>query len=90
MSYKSKLTGLAPGLVKLAENAVEGRMKANPWIKDIKLKGTELHTSHDGSGKKVITIQMLNETGGRVESIHMEETGEVSVKGTAKGKGTNK
>lgn len=60
------------------------------FIMLIHCRGTELHTSHDGSGKKVITIQMLNETGGRVESIHMEETGEVSVKGTAKGKGSKK
>lgn len=43
-------------------------------------RGTQLHTSHDGSGKKVISIQMLNERNARVETIHVEENGAVEVK----------
>ena len=43
-------------------------------------RGTLLHPSHDGSGKKVISIQMLNEKKARVETIHVDENGDVDVK----------
>lgn len=56
----------------------------------IHCRGTKLYISYNRLGKKVITIQMLNKTGSWVKSIHVEETGEVTIKGTAKGKGTKK
>nr|POF23976.1 hypothetical protein CFP56_54912 [Quercus suber] len=43
-------------------------------------RGTQLHTSHDGSGKRVISIQMLNERNARIETIHVDEQGDVDVK----------
>ena len=43
-----------------------------------------LHPSHDGSGKKVISIQMLNENKARVETIHVDENGDVDVKKKSK------
>jgi hypothetical protein len=39
-----------------------------------------LHKSHDGSGKEVISIQMLNEDAKRVETIHVQEDGTTEVK----------
>lgn len=50
----------------------------------ILLRGNLLHTSHDGSGKKVISIQMLNERNARVETIHGDEKGGVDVKKLSK------
>ncbi|KAF2206694.1 hypothetical protein CERZMDRAFT_103129 [Cercospora zeae-maydis SCOH1-5] len=79
-SIKTKLAGLAPQMKTFAEKAVTDRMAANSVIKDINLKGTQLHVSHDGSGKKVISIQMLNERAARVETIHVDEEGNVDVK----------
>ncbi|PSK42488.1 hypothetical protein B9Z65_4402 [Elsinoe australis] len=79
-SWKSKLVGLAPHLKTHAEKACQERMAKNPAIKDVKLKGTQLHTSHDGSGKKVISIQLLDERNARVETLHVEEDGTAQVK----------
>jgi len=43
-----------------------------------------INEGHDGSGKKVISIQMLNENKARVETIHVDENGEVDVKKKSK------
>ncbi|KZF18836.1 hypothetical protein L228DRAFT_286334 [Xylona heveae TC161] len=79
-SWATKLAGLSAPMNTFAEKAVIDRMAANSAIKNIKLKGTKLHKSHDGSGKNVISIQMLNEKNARVETIHVDENGDVDVK----------
>ena len=42
--------------------------------------GNNPHISHDGSEKEVISIRLLNDSGGRIETAHIEADRSVTVK----------